>query len=348
MKLKLLQKQLKDKKIDLLFLTLPDPNITYLAQEDLSYALLQITPNKATLHITKLDHVPRKKGLEIRQLKKEWQKAFTSTKIKRLAVNKSKLTVSFQETLKKIYPKAKIIDFSKELSDLRETKTETEISKLKKAASIADKALQELTENFTRKRFPTELSIALFLENHMRKQGAQVAFPTIVANQANATVPHHITSKTKLKKGFLLIDMGARYTLYNSDMTRMFYLGRPTKEEKEKFLLLQEAQYEAKQQATTNRSFKEIAKHCRSILKKDKKFFTHSLGHGIGIEVHENPRVSIKADPQQTVKENQLFTIEPGLYYKNKFGLRLEDTLLFKNKKAREITKFPRELLFLS
>src|SRR3989344_7812683 len=225
MKLHLFQEFLKISKIDLVILVHPDPNIIYFAQAKPSYCLALIYPTKSELYVSKLDAVSK----HFKVLPKDWKKEFAKIKAKKIGINKESLTLSFYETLKTIF-KAEFIDISDQLKKLRQIKTPEEINKITKASEITslvfDKAVAEL------KRFKTELEVANFIDNNIKELGGELAFPTIVAMGKNAAVPHHSTSSAKLSKGFLLMDFGAAYQHYCSDMTRVVYLGKPSKEEK--------------------------------------------------------------------------------------------------------------------
>ncbi len=350
-KLQQIQDHLKQTNTQAAILLHPDPNITYLTQKNLSHAVLIITNQDATLLITKLDKINNiNTNIKIKEYNKDWQKTHLSN-ITNIAINKNSLTLTQKESLDKDNNKT-ITDISELLADLRLTKTNKEIQLMQKAATIADNALKDLITTINQngiKQFKTELDIAIFLETKIRQQGAQLSFPTIVANNENSAVPHHITSTKVLETGFLLIDFGAKYQNYCSDMTRMFYIGTPTPEHKQIYNKLLETQEACIKAAKPNQKCQELDTLARQLLKEDEKFFIHSLGHGIGTQVHEKPRLSKQS--QDTIKLNMPFTIEPGLYYKNKFGLRIEDTCIIQkdNKnQVKRLTNSPKELILLN
>ena len=127
MKLKEVQKILRKKNIDLLFLVHPDPHITWLTQKDTSYSFLLITPSKADFYISKLDHVDKVLGMTVKTIDKKWKTKFKNLKVKNVAINKESLTAAFLDTVKELYPKVKIHNFHEELSVLRAVKTDAEI-----------------------------------------------------------------------------------------------------------------------------------------------------------------------------------------------------------------------------
>ena len=344
MKLKQFQTHLKEKGIDLAFLVHPDPNIIYFAQMKPSFAFLLVTPASADLYLSKLDLPPRMLGISVSFLQKDWEKKLADPNIKKVAVNKAALSVLYAEKLRKLYPQAEHIDISVILNELRAQKTPQEIQKIRKACAITSQAFNGLINRFSLQKFKTEQDIALFLETFFREHGAELAFPTIVASGKNSAVPHHVTSTAKLQKGFLQLDFGASYQQYCSDMSRVLYIGKPTTEEKERFTILHEAQAAPIPEAKLGKPFTELDAISRKKLGKYSSYFIHSLGHGVGVEIHEAP--SFAEEAKQTVKENHIFTIEPGIYFPGKYGIRIEDTLRFDGK-AKILTKAPKQLIIL-
>ena len=173
----------------------------------------------------------------------------------------------------------------------------------------------------------TEQDLARFIQKKIEEQGAELAFPTIVASGKNSAVPHHITSDQMIKSGFLLLDFGAKHKGYCSDMTRMLYLGKPTKLELQTYNLLLTVQQKIISQIKLNKSLAELNRLARKKLGKYSSYFIHSLGHGVGLEIHEAPKIS--ADSKEKMLKNMVFTIEPGLYFPGQFGIRIEDTVRF-------------------
>ena len=223
-------------------------------------------------------------------------------------------------------------------------KTPEEIAKITRACAITTQAFNALVREFSLNKFKTEQDVAFFLEKFIRERGAELAFPTIVASGKNSATPHHVTSSAKLTKGFLQLDLGACYKNYCSDMSRSLYIGKPSSAEKAHYQLLRQAQEKMVGEIAINKSFAELEKISRKSLGKYSSYFIHSLGHGVGVEIHEAPVFSKEA--KQTIKPNHIFTIEPGIYFPRKYGIRIEDTILF-NGKAKILTAAPKELIFL-
>src|SRR3989338_3995903 len=346
MKLKYLQQYLVKEKISLALLVHPDLFLTYFSQIQPSYALMVITPKTNFFYLTKLDQKPKIAGLKVRIMAKDWEKKHPEfKKAKKVGLNYSAITLSQSKKLKKLFPKAKLVDISKKLTELRAEKTLLEIKKIEKACQITDFAFDELLKALRQKKFSaesTEQEIADFLEVKIKSKGAELAFPTIVASGKNSAIPHHQTSNQKLKPGFLLLDFGAKYQYYCADMSRTIYLGRPSKKEVLLYELLLKAQKEAIIQVKENLFFSELDKSCRKWLAQYSSYFIHSLGHGVGLEVHEKP--SYAAEGKEKILKNELFTIEPGLYFPCKFGIRIEDTVLFDGK-VKVLTRSRKEFV---
>jgi len=222
------------------------------------------------------------------------------------------------------------------------TKTSQEITNLTKAAQLTTIAFQQIIKKLKLKQFKTENDIKRFLKEFAKQHHTKFSFPPIIATNKNTNKPHHKTSDQSLQKGFLLLDFGICYQNYCSDMTRMLYLGRPTKNELALYNFLLKIQIQAIKNLKVNQKFQEIETQTRKDLSKYNSHFIHSLGHGLGKRIHEAPNFR---QPRYTIQTNQVFTIEPGLYFK-KFGLRIEDTILMKQKPVI-LTKTTKKLLIL-
>ena len=180
----------------------------------------------------------------------------------------------------------------------------------------------------------------------MKKQGAdRPSFETIVAFGKNSAVPHHETGTTKLKKNqTVLMDYGCVVNGYCSDITRTVFYGEPSEKFIKTFNQVANANALGMKKANANASVKAVDGEVRKLFEKygvaDK--FAHSLGHGIGLEIHEEPYLSPRGEGE--LKENYVFSIEPGLYYEGEFGVRIENTVIIKNGVAVSLTGNGREL----
>jgi Xaa-Pro aminopeptidase len=339
MKLKAFQSYLKKEKINSAIFTEKDINLTYFTQVKPSFSYLFISPKKVTLYITQLDKKPRLKDISVEFLDKNWKKKLNKN-TKKIGLNYASITVAGQKKLKKLFPKAKFVDISKKLVELRETKTVNECKCIMKACQITDYAFSELIKKI--RNLKTEQEVADFLEKKIKEKNGELAFPTIAAMGKNAVIPHHQTSQQKLKRGFLLLDFGAKYKNYCADMSRTIFLGTPNKNEIEMYNLLLGVQKGAIKEVKAGKKLFELDKFARKQLGKYSSYFIHSLGHGLGLDVHEMP--SYIKDNTQKIRPGQVFTIEPGIYFPGKFGIRIEDTILFDGK-VKILTKSRKELI---
>jgi Xaa-Pro aminopeptidase len=198
----------------------------------------------------------------------------------------------------------------------------------------------------------TETALAAQLEYNMRKLGAQgLAFETIVAFGANAAVPHHETGLTTLKFGDeILMDFGCRVNGYCSDITRTFLFGDDGKHEafKEAYAHVLRAHELVQEQAVSGMTGTQVDAIARDYLQANGygELFTHSLGHGIGLNVHEFPSVSPKGETP--LSDGMVFSDEPGVYVAGEYGIRIEDTVRLENGKIKSfMSKTDRNLIIL-
>ncbi len=233
------------------------------------------------------------------------------------------------------------------LKELREQKINAELEALTKACRIGDKAFGEIIPLIAVGK--TERELAWRLEEIIRtKYGAEIAFDPMVAVGENAALPHYNTKRGAgiiEKNSLLLIDFGVKWHGYCSDMTRMVAVGEVGSEERHAYEVLKEVQSNARDEIKEFIYLSDIDLFCRSALEK-KGFgsYPHSTGHGVGLEIHEGPRISaISKDKKKT---HQVFTIEPGIYVPQKWGMRMEDTVtVLPSGAVAELTRFSRELI---
>ncbi|MBI2668631.1 aminopeptidase P family protein [Candidatus Woesearchaeota archaeon] len=345
MKLSQLQSFLREQNFNLAFFYDQDVHISYFTQTNPTFSFLMVKPKGASFYVGKLDPAPKISGVAVHVAEKRWEQQVSDQTVKKVGLNYEGISLTIAKKLKAAYPHATFIDISSTLRALRMQKTTSEMKKIQKACRITDNAFAELLAQLKKKKLRTEKDVALFLEQSIKRQGAELSFPTITAMGKNAAIPHHLTGNTKLTRGFLLVDFGARYQFYCADMTRVVFLGKPAKQEVEMYHLLLSAQQAAIAAVAEGKAYAELEKVARERLGDDSRQFIHSLGHGIGIEVHEHPTYLPEAN--YTVLKNHVFTIEPGIYITGKFGLRIEDTILFDGK-VRVLTKAPKGLITIS
>lgn len=243
----------------------------------------------------------------------------------------------------------KIVDSTKAFEDAMVTKTQEEIDLIKSACEITDRAFCSLLERI--KEGMTENEVAAELEYLMRKNGASgTSFASIVGFGKNSSVPHHETGHSKLEFGdIILIDFGCKVNGYCSDCTRTFLFGDDGKHGEFKkvyesvlnaHMLVKEKSFEG----ITGREMDAIARDYFKTKGLD-KFFTHSLGHGIGINVHELPWISPKSEC--IINNGMVFSDEPGVYFEGDFGIRIEDTVTMQDGKILSLTDSDKKLIIL-
>ncbi len=230
---------------------------------------------------------------------------------------------------------------------LRQCKDEDELRLMEEAAlvgcKIFDTALLHMAAGVP------ERDIAAELEYAARKLGADaMSFETIVASGKRSALPHgHASSQGLSRRGFVTLDFGVMLRGYCSDMTRTVYIGKPTREEKATYAAVLEAEQAGIEAVRAGVTASRIDKATRGTLRRHglAKFFTHSTGHGVGLEIHEGPRLGAKV--QDVLAVGMVITIEPGVYLPDRFGIRIEDMVVVEEKGARVLTPTPRELLTL-
>ena len=263
-------------------------------------------------------------------------------KTKNIAIDKNHFTLNSFKYFKKQFKNTKASDIALDCLRLREIKTDKEIEFLKKSCSHADKIMQKAINNF--KEFSTESEMAAFLEYETKKSGLELSFNPIVASGSNGSMPHHEPENEKMKKGFCVVDFGVKYKGYCSDMTRTIYYGNPSTKEKEIYKMLLKIQNNSINEIKYNKKCSELYDFVNKSLGKYKNNFTHGLGHGVGVEIHELPNLTLNS--KDRITNSMVFTIEPGIYFPGKFGIRIEDTILFKNK-AIVLTGTSKDLLIV-
>ena len=244
----------------------------------------------------------------------------------------------------------KMANIDDTLDELMAVKNEWELSNVQAACNIAEEAFLELLPQI--KEGMTETEVAALLEYNMRKRGAQgLAFDTIVAFGAHAAVPHHETGETKLCFGDeILIDFGCKVNGYCSDITRTFLFGDDGKHEefKKAYQVVLTAHNLVKEKLESGMTGKQADAIARDYLTEHGygELFTHSLGHGLGLNVHEFPRLSPKGET--VLQDGMVFSDEPGIYVAGEYGIRIEDSVTLKNGKVVSfMSKTDRNLIVL-
>ncbi len=268
------------------------------------------------------------------------------------SVGVENIYIDYRTTTVKEYEEYKekgvsVFDCSKSLELFRAEKTAEEIESIERACEITQKAYHTAIK--TVKKGMTEIELRDTLDALSLSFGAEeIAFETIVAFGKNSAVPHHQTGNTVLEDNMpILVDMGCKINGYCSDLTRTAFFGTPDQE----FLSVYDAVYNAnilaEDKILSGMSLLSADKIARDYLTKKGygEFFTHSLGHGVGLEIHEYPTLSPKGVGE--LKDNTVFTVEPGVYLDYKFGVRVEDTVVLSNGRVKRMFTDDKKLLIL-
>lgn len=257
-------------------------------------------------------------------------------------------SVSFNTYLryKEKHKEVEFIDIGDTVEQLRQIKDAEEIAIMQKAQDITDAAFSHLLKVITPSM--TEIEVAAELEYSMRKSGADgVAFDTIAVSGDASALPHGTPRNIKLKKGFLTLDYGAKYKGYCSDMTRTIVIGKADAEIKKLYNTVLKAQLSALAYLREGSDAGEADKIARDIIDGEKEYrgtFGHSLGHSVGLFIHESPRLS-RASFGNKMRIGEVYTAEPGIYLFGKYGCRIEDMVAIEKDGVYNFTHSTKELI---
>lgn len=281
-------------------------------------------------------------------IQKDHSNILRDLRMKKMGIEENNLTVSEFKMLNKHIKKLGNLN----LSNLRIVKRKEEIKNIKLACKITDDTFDFVIKKI--KHGISEREIANQIELFIKDKNAEISFKPIVAFGKNSAIPHHQTGHSKLKTNqIILLDFGVKINNYCSDMSRTVFFGSASAEFKRIHKTVLEAQQKAIQYINSQWSMvnskllaKNIDKVARDYIVKQRfSNIIHSVGHGIGIEVHEAPHISPKSN--DLIKENMIFSVEPGIYIPNYGGVRIEDLVLVRNGKAELISKANREIIEL-
>ena len=264
--------------------------------------------------------------------------------VKKIGFEGNFFTFDEYEKLKEKIPDVELK--SVEINSLRQIKDAAEIFCIRRACEIADKSFAEILKFI--KAGVREFEVAAELEHIMRKFGAErAAFDTIVASGIRGSLPHGRATDKIISEGeFVTLDFGAVFNGYHSDMTRTICVGRASNRQREIYNAVLDAQLYALEVIKVGDGGKAIDEKVRERLKNSGygENFVHGLGHSLGLEIHEEPRLSPRSTCE-SLEENMIVTDEPGVYIPNFGGVRIEDTVLVTANGAETLTKSPKNLL---
>ncbi len=357
-KVEMIQTYLQQQNIDAAFITTPD-NVFYLSgfESDPHERLLGIMVFKNTtpLMICPKMEVPDAKaagwnfsivGHDDQEDAWEILKNASLEKgaVQTLAIEKKHVTVDRLEKIESLFEGVNITALDDTIAQMRLVKSADELQKMREAAKLADFAIQvgcdELAEG------KTEIEVLSAIEAAVLKKGYYMSFDTMVLTGLNAASPHGTPGNTKIQKGDLvLFDLGVIYEGYCSDITRTVAFGEPRTEEQVKIYETVRASNEAAIQAVKPgvRAMDLDATSRQVIVDAGYgEYYTHRMGHGLGISVHEEP--SMHGSNETKVVEGMVFTIEPGIYKGDAAGVRIEDDVYVTADGVEVLTSFPKEL----
>jgi len=355
------QKLMSEKGIDVVFLG-PGPNMYYLSgflEESSERLLALIVPQSGD----PLFIVPELYQEQVRSFSwvedlTAWKddedpKALLSNTMWRILKRQATIAVDtrmwsrFLIMLLAAAPDARYEDAGSVMYELRIRKSSHEIELMDKAAEIADAAFTETIEEC--RAGMTEHEVAAKIVYELRRLGADgVAFEPVVGSGPNAALPHYRSGDRRLQRGdFVVLDYGCLYRGYSSDITRTIAIGMCDAEREKVYSVVRSAQEEAYQRTLTGIEAQSVDKVARDIIETAGygKFFIHRTGHGIGLEIHEEPY--IVAGNSLKLAEGMAFSIEPGIYLPGQYGVRIEDIVVMEAERARRLNKSPRELRIL-
>jgi Xaa-Pro aminopeptidase len=268
---------------------------------------------------------------------------------KRVGIESEHLTVvqlgAFEQLLGK---GVKVIHLAGAVEELRALKDAAEIELIRNAVKLSSRLFRPLLRSIH--QGVAESAIAAKLEYMARKAGADgMSFETIVASDERSALPHGVASAAKLPSmGFVVLDYGVVLDGYCSDMTRTMHLAKASAEAHALYVAVLEAQLSAISAVRPGATAGEVDRAARQELKRAKldRFFTHSTGHGVGLEIHEPPRLAARNDV--ILQAGMVITIEPGIYLPGKCGIRIEDMLLVTEHGYEVLTPVTKELIELN
>ncbi len=241
------------------------------------------------------------------------------------------------------FPEVKLVPTSGVVEGLRVVKDAGEIARIGAASAMADAALAAVRHRLG--EGTTEAEMALELEWQMRRLGADgPSFETIVASGPNAAMPHHRAGARRITEGDLVVlDFGALLDGYHSDMTRTVMVGQPTDTQARMYDVVREAQAAGVATVRAGAYAKAVDESCRAIIRDAgwDEAFVHGTGHGVGLDIHELPRVSFSADAM--LADGHVVTVEPGVYLAEHGGVRIEDTVVVTSDGCRPLTRAPKD-----
>jgi len=331
------------------FLITNEANLLYFLGFPGATCLLISKPCESIIYVYNVNYEQAKaegKGFKVELVKRgENLMAKIATQVKNFKIKKLALDTltleSYRGLAKELRGKTRLKIQSKLVWKLRKVKSEEELECMRNAGELTSEGMKAAYEAI--KPGVREYEVAAEIEYAMRKKGSWgTAFETIVASGARSAFPHGGCTDRKIRKGDLVVvDIGATYRYYRSDMTRTFVAGKPSRRQRNLYEIVRLAQEKAFQSVKSKVKAKDIDAVARKVIEDTGygEYFVHGLGHGVGLEVHEPPTLNPTSKDKLAV--GNVVTIEPGIYIVGFGGIRIEDTVLVQKRKAEKFTKGP-------
>lgn len=352
-RLKNLRSKIKKSEADAVLVTKRE-NYIYLSGFTGTLAYLVITESKAVL-ITDFRYTEQAaaqapeyeiiqyRGSIINALKE----FLNDNSIEKLAFEDLSMTVSTYTELREKLGIKGFVPFGTAIGELRQIKDEGELRTIRRAVEIADETFSHILGSI--RPGITEVELAAEMEYHMKKLGATgPSFETIVASGVRASMPHGVASEKKLEAGDVItLDFGALYNGYCSDMTRTVFLGEPDRELARIYGIVLDAQLKSLEAVKKGKTGKEIDFIARQIIASAGfgDNFGHGLGHSVGLEIHEEPRLSMTGITK--MKDGMVVTVEPGIYVNGLGGVRIEDMVVVKGESPVVLTSSAKDMIVI-
>lgn len=322
-------------------LVIDDPiDLYYLTGVHLSLGRLLIWQSSATLYVDGRYIEACQKQSQVNVSQWDWKSPLPITSKMRVGFDSLKMSYDQVEKLKAT--QGTLVPLKGPILKQRLVKDELELTKLAAAAKFGMEGYEHVIESL--EDGITERELAIKLEVFWKMRGAEaLAFEPIIAFGENGSKPHYRASDRRLKKGdAVLVDLGVVLDSYHSDMTRVVFYGEQSSKMEKVYNSVLEAQLSALSLCKAGVSIREPYLAALKIIEDHGHEFIHSLGHGIGLEVHEPPRL---ADVDGVLEENMVITIEPGIYIPDFGGVRIEDTIVIKNNGFENLTELTKKCI---
>lgn len=349
-RLNILRENMAEKNLDAIFLHQRE-NLLYITGFSGTTGGLYVTENKAFVLVDSRYAEQAKaqcSDFEVVLSSRPWEISAVRNGEKRIGFEEDVLTYEIYHQLKaEAGEDAELVPAAELLKNQRMIKDENELGKIRTAVKIADDAFHHILPFI--KEGVEEIDIATEMDFFMRKKGASgPSFDFIIAGGARSALPHGVASRAGLKANApVLMDYGCIYEGYCSDITRTVFLGDPGEEARALYYIVKEGQLRGYRNSLIGKPIRFAEEAVRAYFKECEldEYFGHSLGHGVGLEIHEAPIVNTRSDAK--FRNGMVYTIEPGIYIPGACGVRIEDTVLMTLQGPEALSGAPKDLIIL-